>query len=583
MRRDHITFAGIMLLAGTVLFVAIIASIVSKSPESSVNSLAPGVTPSATTPPNSVVIEIASSNTKELWINALVEKFNAEEHRIEAGERIVVQATHVTSGGSQRDILGDKLHPAIWSPGDMSWIESANEIWRQRHNQLLVSQPCNTMILAPNGFAMWRPMAEALGWPDKPIGWDDLVELAAAPDGWASLGHPEWGTFKFGHTHPDYSNSGLLMLTALAYSATGKTSGLTPDEVYSETVVEAFRRVELNTYHYGIQSRDLIALMVSRGPEYLHAVTTSEAETLKTNAEKADQLRFPLVFVFPTDGTYWGGHPYCVLDAEWVSPEQKEAAAIFLGYALEPAQQALAIDNYLRPLDQSIPLHSPLALENGTNPQVTMDEVPDLESPSAEVAGAVKDNFHATKKKAVIILVLDTSGSMNGDKIKNAVEGAVNFIGRLDKGDEIYVLGFNDTTYMVGEGGMVSSVGETLIPTVNGLIAEGGTALHDGVCEAAKLVDRLKTEDEQNQEQHLYGIVLLSDGDDTASQRSENQMFNCLPDGESVEGVKVFTIAYGDDANEDLMTRIANRTNGKSFTGDAAQINQIYTSISAEQ
>ena len=125
----------------------------------------------------------------------------------------------------------------------------------------------------------------------------------------------------------------------MAYSAQDKTSGLTADEIYSPDVVEAFRRVELNTYHYGIQSRNLIALMTQRGPEYLHAVTTSEAETLKTNAEQGDRLRFPLVFIFPAKGTFWSEQPYCVLDTEWVSDEQKEAAAVFLDYLLDPTDR----------------------------------------------------------------------------------------------------------------------------------------------------------------------------------------------------------------------------------------------------
>ena len=71
---------------------------------------------------------------------------------------------------------------------------------------------------------MFRPMAEALGWPDKPIGWDTIVDLAADPQGWAKYGHPEWGAFKFGHTHPGKSNSGLLILTDLAYSVLGDPS-----------------------------------------------------------------------------------------------------------------------------------------------------------------------------------------------------------------------------------------------------------------------------------------------------------------------------------------------------------------------
>ena len=84
-------------------------------------------------------------------------------------------------------------------------------------------------------------------------------------------------------------------------------------------------------------------------------------------------------------------------------------------------------------------------------------------------------------------------------------------------------------------------------------------------------------------EKRLYGIVLLSDGQDTSSDNTENQMFNCLPSGESVEGTKLFTIAFGEDADADLMLRIANRTNGKTFTGDPSTIESIYNAISAEQ
>ena len=126
-------------------------------------------------------------------------------------------------------------------------------------------------------------------------------------------------------------------------------------------------------------------------------------------------------------------------------------------------------------------------------------------------------------------------------------------------------------------------VSEDLARVLSGLYASGGTPLYDAVCQAVGLTNNLKAEDEANGERRLYGIVLLSDGDDTSSQRTENQMFACLPSGEAVEGVKVFTIAYGEDANVDLMLRIANRTNGKSFTGDPESIDKIYIAISAEQ
>ena len=534
-------------------------------------------------PKGSIAIDISSSNTKEDWMNAVVAQFNQEQHKLTSGEVIFVRVEHVTSGGSQKAILEGKSQPTVWSPGDQSWIDGANQVWRDRTGKALISKSCPPSVLAPIGFAMWRPMAEALGWPEKPITWDTLVNLSADPTGWASLGHPEWGQFKFGHTHPDFSNAGLLSMTALAYSAENKTNGLTAQEVYSDAVVKAFTLLEQNTYHYGIQNRPLMQILAQRGPDYLHSVASSEAEVLKTNKDYATTLRYPLAFIFPAKGTYWSEQPYCLLDADWVTDGQRQAAEIFRDYILASTQQAMAIDYYLRPVDEGVALHAPLDLANGTDPRVKRSTVPNLESPSADVAAAVKDVFHQTKKKATIVLLLDTSGSMDGEKIKNAIASSVNFVKRLDVNDQVFAIGFGGSTVYDLGGGRAGDISETLARTLDGLYASGGTPLHDAICQAVEKVGQLQAEDIAKSDRRLYGIVLLSDGQDTASQNTQNQMFNCLPSGESVEGVKVFTIAYGTDADKDLMLRIANRTNGKTFTGDPASIESIYNAISAEQ
>jgi Ca-activated chloride channel family protein len=544
---------------------------------------AAGGTPTPAAPAGAVEIAFYSSTAKEDWVNAVTEKFNAAGIKTAGGKPIFVRVTHVTSGGSQTDILSGKIQPTVWSPGDQGWIDETNQVWRDRTGRPLVSEACRPTVYAPIGFGMWRPFAEALGWPDQPITWQTLVDLAADPQGWAKYGHPEWGEFKFGHTHPDYSNSGLLIMTALAYDTLGQTSGLTPEAVKSEAVVAAFRDVEFHTYHYGVQNRDLITLMARRGPSYLHAINSSEAEVLKANAERAAELRFPLAFIFPAKGTFWTEQPYCVVDADWVTAEQKEAAGLYRDFLLAREQQELAVDKYLRPVDASIPLRAPLSLDGGTDPRVTLAQVPALASPSGAATAAVKDVFKQTKKKATVILVVDTSGSMQGEKIANAVEATANFIRRLERDDEIIVLPFSDQVKEIELSGRAGDVAERLGDRVRGLFAEGGTALFDAVCAAADRVNAVRAEDEAAGEKRLYGIVVLSDGQDTASSRTENDMFNCLPSGEDVQGIKVFTIAYGDDADKDLLLRVANRTNGKTFTGDPATIERVYTAISAEQ
>lgn len=83
----------------------------------------------------------------------------------------------------------------------------------------------------------------------------------------------------------------------------------------------------------------------------------------------------------------------------------------------------------------------------------------------------------------------------------------------------------------------------------------------------------------------LYGIVLLSDGEDTMNQVSETRMFQtCLGTGaEGQDGPKMYVISFGGDTDIELLRRLAQETNGVLFTADPASIDATYLKISAEQ
>ncbi|MCB8920424.1 MAG: VWA domain-containing protein [Ardenticatenaceae bacterium] len=536
-------------------------------------------------PEGTVLVTLASSNTKQNWLDQVVANFNAAGKTTASGAAIVVEVSHVTSGGSLTAILDGTSQPVAWSPGDSSWVDQANEAWQQRVNKPIASETCQPTIYAPLGFAMWRPMAEQLGWPDTPIGWDTIVELASDPEGWASYGRPEWGQFRFGHSHPAYANSGLLSMTGFVYGIAGKTENLTAADVYSDAVQSAMRELEQNTSKYGRQSPAILDAMAREGTSYLHAAAVPEADVLRFNIERGDELTFPLVFIFPAGGTIWADHPYCILDnADWVSDEEAEAAAIFRDYLLAKEQQALAIDNYLRPLDTSIALHTPISLENGTDPRVTPATVPPLPSPNADISAAVIDVFTINKRKATILLVIDVSGSMEGEKIRTARTATVEFLSRLNPDDEVGVMIFNDVVTAIESPARVGDVVEGLTGRVNGLLANGNTALYEGVCQAVDMLNKSQQTDTAAGESRLYGIVLLSDGEDTVGRVTENQMFaTCLPANAEADGIKIFPIAFGADADEAVLTRIADVTGGRMFTADPTSISNIYISISAEQ
>ena len=543
-------------------------------------------TPTATKyPPDAVVITIMTADTKAEWLKAATESFNKAGYKTSQNHPIYVEMQQEKSPGDNDQAIKDgTFRPTIWSPGEISPVDLANQLMRDQGKPLLVTEPCTPTVYAATGFAMWRPMAEALGWPDEPIGWDQIAELAADPQGWATYGHPEWGTFKFGHSHPEYSTTGLTMLATLAYNELDRTEGLTPELVRSDSVREAFKAVETDTYHYGLSTRRLMELMAQRGPSYLHAVTSSETSTLKTNDVSKDQLAFPLVFIFPAEGAFWMDNPFCIMNGAWVSPEQHEAARLYFDYLMAPAQQDLAVTIGLRPANPAVALHAPIDLAHGTDPRANPRTIPPLAAIDGSTRSAIIDLFKETKKKATLIVLLDTSGSMQGNKLSAAIDGTVDFLHRLAKEDDLYFYHFDTKVTPLQPSGRAGKVIEQLEPQIKSLGAGSGTALYQAICDAVKTAENVRQVDQRAGEQRLYGVVVLTDGQDGDSKISLDTLLNsCLPSGEDVSGIKIYTIAYGGDANEQLLKQIAAQTNGKMFTSTVNNIREIYLNISAEQ
>ena len=579
-QRSQLIFVGVIVLAGLVVAIGLIGR--SGGPPAVV---APGATNAPTAAPaNAVVVSIESSNTKEDWLNLVVEKFNASGAKIANGQPIVVKVKHGGSGTGLDAILAGGSQPVVYSPGTAVWIKQLNQKWQDRNGRALITAACPALTSEPFGIAMWQPMAQALGWPDQPIGLRDIAKLAADPNGWATLNHPEWGTFKFGHGHPDYSNSGLLTMIAATYAGAGLTSGLTPAIVKSDAVITSVRALEQSVFHYGQLSTDLFARMTARGPGYLHAITAFESDVVKWNRQHGSELRFPLVFIAPADGTFWTEHPYCILDgAAWVTAEQREAAEIFKKYLLDPAQQTAAVSVGLRPADQAVPLIAPLDAANGANPNVSAKNSPNLEYPTDETVTHILDVFHQVKKKATVILIVDTSGSMSGDKLKGALDGAISFLQQMDPEERVSVIAFASTINELSTLGRVGDVREELAQRMAGLYAQGNTALHQVVITALDQMDAIQKQDVAHGENRLYGIVLLTDGkNEISGGPSEADLLSKLPAGDQPGGVKLFTISYGTDANTDLMKTLANRTNGKMFEGTPQNIRSVYLAISSE-
>ena len=375
-----------------------------------------------------VKVSIVYGSEKQAWLDPLVAQYNTEKHKTADGSEIVISATPLGSIESINGILDGSLQPVVWSPASSIYIPVANADWRKNHNNDLVTGNPKDLLLSPVVIAMWKPMAQALGWPNKQLGWADIAKLATSDQGWAAYNHPEWGQFKFGHTHPDYSNSGIVSIIAEAYAGSGKQRGLTMDDLQSSDLQKFMADVESGVIHYGTSTGFFSDRMFSRGPSYLSAAVMYENLVVNQESQRlsGQSQQVPVVAIYPSEGTFWANHPYIILNAPWVTTVQNEAAQNFENFLLDKPQQEKALTLGFRPSNPSIPLSAPLDAQHGAdvNQPKTV-----LEIPSAQVIEAIRALWQNVKKPVDLVVVMDISGSMQGDKIASARSSLIQFIG----------------------------------------------------------------------------------------------------------------------------------------------------------
>ncbi|MGZ9225776.1 MAG: extracellular solute-binding protein [Anaerolineales bacterium] len=525
-------------------------------------------------PGASVTVSIVYGSEKREWLEPLVQQFNEARNQTSEGKTIVVEATAMGSIESVRGIIEGTLQPTVWSPASSVYIPVANSEWKKSHAEDLVTGTPNDLVLSPVVLAMWRPMAQALGWPDKALGWEDIAQLAISEEGWSAYGHPEWGPFKFGHTHPAYSNSGIVSIIAEAYAGLGKQRGLTESDLDSPKLREFMTEVESSVIHYGTSTGFFGERMFERGPSYLSAAVLYEnlivaQETKRINGQSS---QIPVVAIYPKEGTFWSNHPYVVVNAPWVTAEQREAAQLFETFLLDKPQQLKSLEYGFRPADPSIPLTAPLDSEHGVDPNQPQTI---LEVPSAPVIEGIQSLWRQTKKPVDLIVVMDISGSMEGEKITTARSSLLQFVQKLDDRDRLRIDLFSTDISTLTPLTPIGEKRQQVLDSVSGIFEHGNTSLYDATIRAYQDLQA------EGDPKHIRAIVVLSDGQDTASAATTQDVIDLITATESEGGnaIKVFTIAFGDDADKIVLEAIANPSGGRQYDSSPENIQRIYDEI----
>lgn len=527
-----------------------------------------------------VTLNMAYSSEKQTWMEAVVADFNRQNVTACDGP-ITVKATPMGSGQSMQQIVDGTIQPDIWSPAGNVWITLINARWREKHGTDLIATGANdtpSLVSSPVVIAMWKPQAEALGWPNKALGWSDIARLSTDPQGWRAYGHPEFGDFKFGHTHPDYSNSGLDAVIAMNYAAVNKTRALTATDIASTKTKDFVSNVESSVIHYGDSTGFFADNMFKNGPGYLSAAVMYENLVVEANSGQSyKNLAYPVVAIYPKEGTFYSDHPFTILQNSGMTAAKKAAALAFRSFLLAPAQQQKALQDGFRPANTQVQLAAPLDSAHGIDIKQPKTL---LQVPNANLVNAIQSNWNQQRRLVDVTLVLDRSGSMNDQlngttKIEGAKQGLKEFVNLMGDQDQLGLTIFSTQSDMLSPISPLAPKRQDILSRIDGILAAGSTLLYDTISEQVQKL-------QEKPSKHIKAVVVLTDGQDTGSQIKQDQLITQITArGENAgNSVKVFTIAYGNDANQAVLTQIATATGGKEYAGNPQNIRDVYNQIS---
>jgi tight adherence protein B len=186
------------------------------------------------------------------------------------------------------------------------------------------------------------------------------------------------------------------------------------------------------------------------------------------------------------------------------------------------------------------------------------------------IEGAEIDLISNVSVPQGVVLVIDTSGSMVGAPIEAAKAAAQSFVAQKRAEDFIALVTFSDTVEVLSN--FTTSRG-TLNSQIDGIVAEGGTAMYDGVIRATELFAGSTDQIRKN-------MIVLTDGTDESSTSTLEDAIAAVDAAE----IRTFGVALESSAfSPDALQQIVAAADGRFFsTPDPEQLSSLYGQIQQE-
>jgi Ca-activated chloride channel family protein len=264
--------------------------------------------------------------------------------------------------------------------------------------------------------------------------------------------------------------------------------------------------------------------------------------------------------------------------APWVNADEKAAAEQVITFLQLPEIQKIAADLGLRPGAPGVALSLKFSPEFGVQAQPQYDS---YRPPQPAVVDAMLKSWQeVAKKPSLVVLVVDSSGSMSGNKLPAVQQTLQTYLNNLGPKERVALIDFDsDIRPPVLVDGTPQGR-DRGVQFISSLQASGGTRLYDATLTAQQwLQANLRAN-------AINAVLVLTDGEDSGSSISLNTLDAELKKTgfSSDQRIAFFTVGYGNEGefNPDVLKQIANLNGGYFSKGNPETIAQLMSNLQVE-
>ncbi|MFI1222591.1 MULTISPECIES: substrate-binding domain-containing protein [unclassified Streptomyces] len=420
----------------------------------------------------------------------------------------------------------DRAYDAVWLSSN-DYLRLDTEAARRIASE-------TPLMASPVALGVRPATVRRLGWDPREVSWAQVHRAVAA------------GDLTYGMTDPSRSNSGFAALISVASGLSGAQAALTDADVRRATpkLKEFFAGQRLTSGSSG-----WLASAYARRST-VDALINYESVLLSLNRDSDAGL----TVIRPRDGVVTADYPLSALTG--ATPEARDAVRTLTEHFRSTAvQREITARTLRRPVVAAARPADPLSPEQRR-------ELP-FPGTRSVADGLLSSYEHRLRRPSRTVYVLDTSGSMEGERLARLKSALNGLTGDFREREQVTLLPFGSAVKQVRTHTVDPAdpkAGPAAIRAdAAALTAEGDTAIYSSLAAA---YDRLGPDTESA----FTSIVLMTDGENTAGRSAAEfeAFYRALPPARRV--TPVFPIVFGDSDRSELES-VATLTGGRLFDG----------------